>query len=69
MSERESGRPAMAGRKELGKDTRGVIIQILRGYPVCKAAGIKEITMQKAYGNFGNANIELVNKVQLCSNR
>ena len=57
MSERESGRPAMAGRKELGKDARGVIIQILGGYPIWKGSRYRRITKQRHVGNIRNANI------------
>ena len=57
MSERESGRPAMAGRKELRKDARGVVIQILRGYHVWKGSRYLRITKQRHVGNIRNANI------------
>ena len=58
MSKRGSGRLAMAGRKELGKDTRGMINTSTRGRIMLgKAASIRRVTKQRHVANIRNVNI------------
>ena len=52
MSKRESGRLAMAGRKELGKDARGLIIQILGAHPAWKGSRYPKGNQTKACGKY-----------------
>ena len=48
----------MAGRKELGKDTRGMINTNTRGLILLgKAAGIRRVTKQRHVANIRNVNI------------
>ena len=58
MSKRGSGRLAMAGRKELGKDTRGMINTSTRGRIMLgKAAGTRKVTKQRHVASIRNVNI------------